>query len=731
MGEVAEGEESGTKVNVRSLYQANPLASSVLQMSSGSILAFSAAVLCVLLALAVLLKRRTVPAWFFAAGMLVFAVESGLRGLSFSAFHPDDLSGLYRGILIANSFSPFIWIAFSLTYLRGDYLAQLHRSRFTLAAAFVLPGVLAIQSWNSPVSTRLLEGGVWQIEYDPSALAINVVVLVATILTLANLEKTMRAAVGTARWKIKFALLGLGVIFGARVYTVSQSLLFSGIDPQLMMVEISALLVGCILMGVALFRQGFASIDLYPSSAVLQSSVTLILAGGYLVAVGVLAQLAAALGGAGSFQFQAMVVLAGVATLAVLLFSDRLRQRLRAFVSRHFRRPQHDARGLWSAFTHRLSSVTDPGVWCGEAVKQVAESFQALSVAVWLHDQRQDCLSPGASTVALTENDESSLVLTPATPVVEGLRKNGKPFDLDRNGEPWSGSLRAVCPPHFKTGGGRLCLPLIAADRVLGVMVLMDRVSGRTYTTEEYDLLRCIGDQLAAGLLQFQLVEELLQSREMQAFQTMSTFFVHDLKNAASSLGLMLQNLPVHFDNPGFREDAIRGIGATVARINQIVSRLGSLRQKLELKPVQTDLNALIAETLDEVNQPSGIEVIRDFLPVPPVMADREQLQSVITNLLINAREAMDKGGKITMRTARQNDRALISVEDTGCGMSSAFIRDSLFRPFCSTKKKGLGIGMFQCRMIVHAHHGSIQVTSEPGRGSTFLIFLPLKTEAA
>jgi hypothetical protein len=58
-------------------------------------------------------------------------------------------------------------------------------------------------------------------------------------------------------------------------------------------------------------------------------------------------------------------------------------------------------------------------------------------------------------------------------------------------------------------------------------------------------------------------------------------------------------------------------------------------------------------------------------------------------------------------------------------------MRDSLFRPFCTTKKKGIGIGMFQCRMIVHAHRGSIQVESEPGRGSTFHIFLPLKPEAA
>jgi signal transduction histidine kinase len=167
-----------------------------------------------------------------------------------------------------------------------------------------------------------------------------------------------------------------------------------------------------------------------------------------------------------------------------------------------------------------------------------------------------------------------------------------------------------------------------------------------------------------------------------------------------------------------------------VNRINQIVSRLGALRQKLDLKPVETDLNELIARVMDGLKPPSGIELVREFQPLPPAMADREQIESVITNLLINAWESMEKG-EITVRTVRHEDRALISVQDAGSGMSPAFIRDSLFRPFCTTKKKGIGIGMFQCRMIVHAHRGSIQVESEPGRGSTFHIFLPLKPEAA
>ena len=74
-------------------------------------------------------------------------------------------------------------------------------------------------------------------------------------------------------------------------------------------------------------------------------------------------------------------------------------------------------------------------------------------------------------------------------------------------------------------------------------------------------------------------------AKELEAFQTMSAFFVHDLKNATSSLSLTLQNLPVHFDDPEFREDALRGIANTVNRINMHIGRLSVLRNKLELKP--------------------------------------------------------------------------------------------------------------------------------------------------
>jgi putative PEP-CTERM system histidine kinase len=270
---------------------------------------------------------------------------------------------------------------------------------------------------------------------------------------------------------------------------------------------------------------------------------------------------------------------------------------------------------------------------------------------------------------------------------------------------------------------------LRAGAQTLGVLVLADRVNGAAYTVEELALLKCIGDQMTSVILNLRLADELAHARELEAFRTMSAFFVHDLKNTAASLNLMLKNLPVHFDDPAFREDALRGVGNTARRIDDMIARLSALRQRPDSTRVEADLNQLVSETLDRINGMPNVELARQLQPLPLIFADREQIQSVVTNLVLNARDALGSGGRIQVRTELRGGRVVLSVGDNGCGMTPAFLKDSLFRPFQSTKKKGLGIGLFQSRAIVQAHGGGIHVESEPGKGTTFLVNLPVKDE--
>lgn len=693
------------------------------------------------LAIVPLLRRHWAHAnRSFFLGMTLLATQSVLDGLSLTAVSPSQIARWQTFALGVKSALPAAWIYFSLVYSRGNYSEFLRRWRVPLFAAALLPvGWLLLLLFDSKlidVQWGTETHQMWWVAYRSEARVFVTLLLTADVLVLANLEKTFRSAVGAMQWRIKFMVLGLGVIFGARIYTLSQALLYSGHDLTLLAVDAGALFVGGLLIALAYLRHGLREIDVYPSRAVLQSSITVLLVGSYLFIVGALAQVAAHLGQAWNFQVQVLVVLVGLVLLVMLWFSARVRQRVSRFVSHHFRRPQHDFRRIWTLLTRCMLEARDEASLCAATAKLISENFRVLSVTLWVADESHRQLTFGASTSPLVRAAAAapagrSLLAGDFVTRASETQAWGRPFDLDKAQGEWIDALRSANPRQFDARGTRLCVPLSTGERCVGAAVLADRVNYVPYTPEELDLLECIGDQAAGGLLNLRLTGDLMQSKQLEAFQTMSTFFVHDLKNAAYSLGLMLENLPVHFDDPEFRADALRGVGSTVSRINYLIERLGTLRRKLEAKPASLDLNQLVAEVLDTLPTPPGIEVHRDLRPLPRISADREQIQSVLTNLVLNARDALERGGHIRVETSQRDDQAVLAVIDDGCGMSAEFLRNSLFRPFHTTKKKGLGIGMFQSKMMVEANRGTIQLESMVGRGTTFRVSLPLAADAS
>ena len=674
-------------------------------------------------------KRRSVATWCFSAGMLTFALESVFSAMERKPLLPENAAFWGTLAVVARSFLPGIWLWFSLTYSRGDSREFPAKSRFLVMAAFILPlGVsLVFREQLASISTNGESGRL--ISSHAADKALNAMLLMAAVLVLMNLERTFRSAVGTMRWRIKFIVLGLGIVFGARIYTLSQALLFSKDMLRLTDLDTAALLIGCTLIAIAFVRSGFSEIDVYPSHAVLRTSLTVLLAGAYLFIVGVLAQVVAWTGGSTTFQLQAFVVLLGFALLAVLLLSNRVQQNIQRFVSRHFKRPQYDFRQIWTRFTQCTASVLDQSSLCAAAAKLLSETLGVLSVTIWLFDEQERLVF--AASTSRSEREFSNAVsnLAGRNRNLTNVRGLSKPFDLEKAKGDFAESLRQISPSQFRTGGNRICMPLWTADLCIGLAILADRVSGVPYTVEELDLLKCMGDQIAVSLLNLRLTEEIMLAKELESLQAISAFFIHDLKNAASTLTLTLQNLPLYFDDPSFRQDALRGIGETANRINQLISRVGALRH-LELNPQELDLNLLVDDALEVLKGVPEINVVKELHLRPRLRLDQAQFGSVITNLFLNARDALAAGGEVRIQTSQNDGWAILSVADNGCGMSPAFVRTSLFRPFRTTKKKGLGIGMFQSKMIVEAHRGKIQVESEPGAGTTFRIMLPLGSEA-
>ena len=692
-------------------------------------LAFASAIFCGILALIVAWnERRSLAHWAFVLGMVALAVEDVCFALTADAASPQEMVAWQNWRLIAMSFLPGVWLIFSLTYARGNYSEFLKRWRWFLAAAFVLPIGLAIVFGDDLiVKVGQTETGHWMFVLGIPGTVLNLFSLLGAVLVLMNLERTYRAAVGTMLWRIKFMILGLGVIFAVQAYVSSQVLLFHALNLSLETVSATAILLGGALILRSLFRAGHFNTDVYPSQSALHSSLTVLLAGAYLLIVGVFAKVVVFLGGDASFTLKAFVLLVALVVLAVLLLSDRVRLHTRRFVSRHFQRPLYDYRSVWRRFTEETASCVKPAELCQAVVKLVTDIFQALSVTIWLVDDKRENFMFATSTF-LSESKANDLKpqSAEAMEVMGALEKHPDPLDLDDSNEAWTAVLKRCHPDEFRKGGNRVCVPMMSGGEVLGLIILGDRVGGVSFSWQDFDLLRCVADQAAASLLNAQLSQRLLQAKEMEAFQTMSAFFVHDLKNTTSTLNLMLENLPVHFNDPEFRADALRGIAKTVAHINRLIGRLSLLRHELQIKPVESDLNEVVAKALAGWEEAAGVSLIKNLGPLPKISLDQEQLVKVVTNLVLNAREAVLPAGEVRIETAQHNGWVILTVSDNGCGMAPEFLSRSLFRPFQTTKKNGLGIGLFQSKMIVEAHKGKVQVESQPGKGTTFRIILPL-----
>jgi putative PEP-CTERM system histidine kinase len=261
----------------------------------------------------------------------------------------------------------------------------------------------------------------------------------------------------------------------------------------------------------------------------------------------------------------------------------------------------------------------------------------------------------------------------------------------------------------------------------MGFIILKEGTGGNDYNYEDYDLLKTLARQTAVVILNAKLSEELMESKEMEAMGRLSSFILHDLKNATSMLSLIVQNAEEHIDNPDFQRDAIKAVSNTSEKIKGIIGKLKNLPRKRELDLQYCDLGSHVKAVIQqlEMNENTGLS-FKELTPVK-AMIDREEITKVIINLIMNALDATNNEGKVEVTVGgTDNNMGYVKVSDNGCGISSKFIEKRLFKPFQTTKKKGLGIGLYQCKVIVENHSGKLKVSSHEGRGTDFFLYLPL-----
>jgi putative PEP-CTERM system histidine kinase len=243
---------------------------------------------------------------------------------------------------------------------------------------------------------------------------------------------------------------------------------------------------------------------------------------------------------------------------------------------------------------------------------------------------------------------------------------------------------------------------------------------------EDCDLLKTVGREAASHLTQFEASQALSEARQFEMCSRLSTYVMHDLKNLIAQLSLVVTNAAKHRNNPQFMEDAISTVEHSVQKMNRLLAQLRS-GGTADSGAEWFDLCELLSDVAQTMGNGRPVPSVDCQVTGIGVYCNRERCAAVIGHVVRNAQDATPDDGKVMVRLFKSEDMAVIEVQDTGCGMDEAFIRERLFKPFETTKgASGTGIGAYEAREFIRAMGGNVEVISRVAEGTTFRLRVPI-----
>ncbi|QXE91683.1 XrtA/PEP-CTERM system histidine kinase PrsK [Geomonas subterranea] len=621
-----------------------------------------------------------------------------------------------RCALFVEALLPSCWILLSLTYARElpeRGLSLKSRLLVGISALLVLvPLLLPAASFyyapDFPAEAVLFLADAGYYFY--------VAILLLLVVALINFESTLVNASSEALWRVKLDIVALCSMLAVLAFYYSSALLYRSLNMELAPLRSLLFIIASLMLLYARSHwRGSARVKV--SQAVLLKSVVIVVISAYLVMLGALGEAMKYFGP----LFPRVLTLslgfiAGI-LLLLLLLSDRAKRELKVLLHKHFYQSKYDYRAQWLGLTERLSTFEGGDDLVHRVLLAYCEIFGVHGAALYQHQQGCGwyCVASALELEPLREtiNDDN--------PILTSLRERQWVF--------CSGDPNHELTPHewlfLERYGISFVVPLFEGEALSGFIVLGAQVvPDEQYRYEDFDLMKTIARQVSVAMQHQRLSEQLTQSKAMEAVGSLATFVVHDLKNLAATISLVLENAREHIDNPEFQQDMLSSLGNTTKKMHHLIGRLRNLGESELLQRRPVDLLALTGDCAAMV-QGRTISVQGDQ---QVVLGDREELQKVLLNLLLNAVEASPPGASITVEVGC-NGTPFVKVADRGCGMSPRFIRNDLFVPFRTSKPTGLGIGLYQSRQIVTAHGGSIEVSSVEGEGTVFTVHLPVAAE--
>jgi putative PEP-CTERM system histidine kinase len=549
--------------------------------------------------------------------------------------------------------------------------------------------------------------------------------LAITGLTL--IEQLFRNTRPEKRWAVKYLYFGIGSLFAYDFFLYSDALLFRQVDGALWEARgfISAMLVP--LVAVAAARNPSWSVTIFVSRRVVFHTTTLLGAGIYLLVMSAVGYYIRLYGGTWGKAAQVIFLFMAVVLLIALLFSGNLRSKLKVFLSKHFFNYKYDYRDEWLRIIHTLSNG-EPGPQIRERViKAIADLVDSVGGVLWMQDEKANFVTVSAWHAALSEE-----VIDPDSSLIRFFKDKDWIVDIQElNESPGLYDDLELPSSLNELDLVWLLVPVKHHSKLIGFIVLKRSLSPRQINWEDRDLLKTAAQQAASYLALMNASEALARANQFEAFNRLSAFVVHDLKNLLAQLELLVKNAERHKNNPMFMDDAINTVDNAAKKMSRLLSQLR--KGRFEKSPSKLfSLREVLQRAVDEhrAYQPAPLlETCADDLHI---VADQDRFTAVIGHMIKNAQEAVVDDGYIKVRLKRNGKMAEIDIEDNGIGMDNDFIRNRLFQPFETTKgNAGMGVGVYESREFIRGLGGDIEVLSEINKGTTFILKIPVREQIA
>jgi putative PEP-CTERM system histidine kinase len=530
------------------------------------------------------------------------------------------------------------------------------------------------------------------------------------------------------RRRSKYLVVGFFLASGSLFWCASYRLSYMRLVDNHFLLLAILLLIAWLLASYAVARNRLLNRNLFVSRKVVYSSVAPTIFAGYLLLVGISSMMMRAFGWPLHFVVQWILVVLGLLLVAVLALSDKVRSSVKYFISTNFYINKYEYRDEWLAFSDLLQgTLSEKGVV--EALRRtLKESLFTDMITIWLGAEES-----GFRLVEENDNKGAAAgsVIPPDDPLIRYLKST--PY-LDVKSPDKVPALQNVIvekKEFFQRSSLVLLVPLAIGEQFFGFIGVGSEKTGGPYGRDDYDLLTALCSQAASALLSARMVEELAQARQKSAWDTMSSFVLHDIKNAATMLKLVQENAPAHIHKAEFQRDVLVLIDDALQRIDKVQTRLSTLKGDLNPAIRRIELGSFLSEFCEILSKRLPQLAIefqnrRELI----IHTDPVFIEQIIENLLLNALEAGGPGTRVQIDIADGSGRTVdIEITDSGPGVPLDLLPGRLFEPFESGKPNGSGIGLWQVKKLVESLGGTISAQNLEGGGAKFVVRLPVNRD--